>query len=136
MAQIDVSLPMDKDLMDKFYDLCYDLGVNATTVISAFAESVVNKRSLPAELDVEPDPFYSPENIAELRRRAAILDAGGGTEHELIEVDDDEDMGKPEPLKHIKGFWSREIDKKNRLVYKIENGEVRISQCGTHYRDK
>ena len=45
-------------------------------------------------------------------------------------------IGKPEPLKHIKGYWSREIDKKNRLVYKIENGEVKIIQCGAHYRDK
>jgi toxin YoeB len=46
-------------------------------------------------------------------------------------------IGKPEPLKHNKaGYWSREIDKKNRIVYKIENGEVRIAQCGTHYNDK
>ncbi|MCL2199019.1 MAG: type II toxin-antitoxin system YoeB family toxin [Defluviitaleaceae bacterium] len=45
-------------------------------------------------------------------------------------------IGSPKPLKHIKGFWSRDIDDKNRLIYKIENGEVIITQCGTHYGDK
>ncbi|MCL1846254.1 MAG: Txe/YoeB family addiction module toxin [Defluviitaleaceae bacterium] len=46
-------------------------------------------------------------------------------------------IGNPEPLKHdLAGYWSREIDKKNRIVYKIENGEIIIAQCGTHYRDK
>lgn len=29
-------------------------------------------------------------------------------------------LGKPEPLKHrLHGFWSRRIDAKNRLVYKV-----------------
>ena len=31
-------------------------------------------------------------------------------------------IGKPEPLKNeLSGFWSRRIDEKNRIVYKIEN---------------
>jgi len=46
-------------------------------------------------------------------------------------------IGHPEPLKHnLSGYWSREIDKKNRIVYKIENSEIKIAQCGSHYRDK
>lgn len=46
-------------------------------------------------------------------------------------------IGKPEPLKHdLSGYWSRRIDEKNRLVYKIENGVIYIAQCGSHYRDK
>ena len=46
-------------------------------------------------------------------------------------------IGKPEPLKHdFKGFWSRRIDDNNRLVYRIENGQIEIAQCGSHYRDK
>lgn len=44
-------------------------------------------------------------------------------------------LGKPEPLKHdLSGFWSRRIDEKNRLVYRIHNGILEISQCKTHYR--
>ena len=46
-------------------------------------------------------------------------------------------IGKPEPLKHdYQGFWSRRIDDANRLVYRIENGQIEIAQCGSHYKDK
>lgn len=44
-------------------------------------------------------------------------------------------LGKPEPLKHdLSGFWSRRIDEKNRLVYRIKDGILEISQCRTHYK--
>ena len=43
-------------------------------------------------------------------------------------------IGKPEPLKeNLKGYWSRKIDKKHRLVYKIEGDTIIISQCRFHY---
>lgn len=46
-------------------------------------------------------------------------------------------IGKPEPLKgDLSGWWSRRIDEENRLVYRIRNGVLEISQCGTHYGDK
>ena len=46
-------------------------------------------------------------------------------------------IGKPEPLVgDWAGYWSRRIDEKNRLVYKITDGTIRIAQCKTHYGDK
>ena len=46
-------------------------------------------------------------------------------------------IGKPEPLRgDLRGYWSRRIDEENRIVYKIENGILKIVQCGSHYRDK
>lgn len=46
-------------------------------------------------------------------------------------------IGKPEALKNdLSGYWSRRIDDTNRLVYKIENNEIKIIQCRTHYKDK
>ncbi len=43
-------------------------------------------------------------------------------------------IGKPEPLRNnLKGYWSRRIDKTHRLVYKIENDVIIISQCRFHY---
>lgn len=46
-------------------------------------------------------------------------------------------IGKPEPLKHeYQGFWSRRIDDTNRIVYRIEDGQIQIAQCGSHYKDK
>ena len=46
-------------------------------------------------------------------------------------------IGKPEPLEgNWKGYWSRRIDSKHRLVYKMENGVITIAQCRSHYGDK
>ncbi len=43
-------------------------------------------------------------------------------------------IGKPEPLKYdYQGFWSVRIDKTNRLVYRIEDGELYIVSCRYHY---
>jgi toxin YoeB len=46
-------------------------------------------------------------------------------------------IGKPEPLKHdLQGFWSVEIDEKSRIVFRIEDGKLEITQCGSHYQDR
>ena len=45
-----------------------------------------------------------------------------------------EGIGKPEPLKHRKG-WSRRIDNIHRLVYQINNESIEILQCKGHYDD-
>ena len=46
-------------------------------------------------------------------------------------------LGKPEPLRgELFPYWSRRIDDKNRIVYKIENKQIVIIQCGSHYKDK
>jgi toxin YoeB len=48
-----------------------------------------------------------------------------------------EGIGKPESLKgDYLGFWSRRIDDKNRLIYRIKNDNIEIAQCRTHYQDK
>ena len=48
-----------------------------------------------------------------------------------------EGVGKPEALVgNWSGYWSRRIDEKNRLIYKIVDGTIRIAQCRTHYGDK
>ena len=45
-----------------------------------------------------------------------------------------EGIGEPEALKHeLHGYWSRRIDETNRLVYRVEEGRLEISQCRTHY---
>lgn len=47
-----------------------------------------------------------------------------------------EGIGKPEPLKgEFSGFWSRRIDDRNRLVYRIKNDVMEILSCKGHYDD-
>lgn len=57
---------------------------------------------------------------------------------EDIERNGNVGLGHPEPLKHeMTGWWSREIDHKNRLVYRLmEDGSIEIMQCKGHYNDK
>ena len=47
-------------------------------------------------------------------------------------------IGKPEALKNnLNGYYSRRIDEKNRLVYKIiDDDMIEIYQCKGHYGDK
>jgi toxin YoeB len=49
-----------------------------------------------------------------------------------------EGIGKPEPLReNLSGYWSRHIDEKNRIVYRIlDNGNMEIAELRTHYGDK
>lgn len=43
-------------------------------------------------------------------------------------------IGKPEPLKgDLSGYWSRRIDDKNRIVYRITAEIIEIIQCKGHY---
>lgn len=54
-----------------------------------------------------------------------------------IDINGFEGIGKPEQLSgNLSGFWSRRIDEKNRIVYRIINNRIEIAQCGSHYRDK
>ena len=42
--------------------------------------------------------------------------------------------GKPEPLKFkLAGFWSRRIDRENRLVYSVKSDKILIISCKGHY---
>jgi len=46
-------------------------------------------------------------------------------------------IGHPEPLKYgLSGKWSRTIDDKNRLVYKVIGMNLEIYSCKGHYDDK
>lgn len=43
-------------------------------------------------------------------------------------------IGKPEPLKHnFSGCWSRRITGEHRLVYEVEDNEIRVVMCRYHY---
>jgi toxin YoeB len=74
---------------------------------------------------------YKSGNQASIKKIAKIL-------KELTETPF-EGIGKPEPLKHqLSGFWSREINKKDRIIYKVNQEIVMVyvvSAMG-HYSDK
>lgn len=44
--------------------------------------------------------------------------------------------GKPEPLRNAEGDWSRRINEKDRLVYRVVGDVILVKQCKGHYGDK
>ena len=46
-------------------------------------------------------------------------------------------IGKPEPLVgNLSGYWSRRINDKDRLIYRIDDNNIYILSCRYHYGDK
>lgn len=88
MAQTTVSVRMDNNLKKDFNNVCNDLGLSTTTAITMLAKKMTREKRLPFEVSV--DPFYSEQNMAELKRRIESVENGTSKliEHELIGVDD------------------------------------------------
>lgn len=54
-----------------------------------------------------------------------------------ISCNGNEGIGKPEPLAgELSGFWSRRINDKDRLIYKIDGHNIYILSCRYHYNDR
>ena len=132
MAQI--SLRVDDEIKHKAEKTLDEIGLSMSTAINIFLKTVVRENRIPFELTA--DPFYSKYNIEELERRVANIRSGKST---LMDIDRNgyQCIGKPEPLSgNLQGYWSVRIDEKNRIVFRIENNNIEIIQCGTHYMDK
>ena len=85
MAQI--SLRVDDELKRGAEKTLNDIGLSMSTAINIFLKTVVRENRIPFELSA--DPFYSKENMKELKRRVHAVRSGESTlkEHELIEED-------------------------------------------------
>lgn len=85
MAQI--SLRVDDEVKRNAERTFDDIGLSMSTAINIFLKAVVRENRIPFELSA--DPFYGRENIMELERRVADINAGKSTlkEHELLEVE-------------------------------------------------
>ena len=58
-----------------------------SAAVNVFLKKVAREKRIPFELSA--DPFYSQSNMEHLRRGIEALNAGKGTEHELIETEDE-----------------------------------------------
>lgn len=88
MAQaVNVNFRMDAELKKNMEQTCSELGMSMTTAFIIFAKKVIREKRIPFEVSV--DPFYSESNMEHLRRGIAALNAGKGSEHNIIEVEDE-----------------------------------------------
>ena len=82
-----------------------------------------------SESGFEDYKYWMNEDRKTLKRINALID-------DIIR-NGNNGIGKPEALKNnYAGFYSRRIDDKNRLVYRIEGEIILIIACRTHYQDK
>lgn len=87
MATTTITIRMDEKLKKQAEILFEDMGLNMTTAFTLFTKAVVRQNKIPFEISA--DPFYSESNMAHLRRGIDALNAGKGTEHEIIEDDEE-----------------------------------------------
>lgn len=53
---------------------------------------------------------------------------------EMQRDDPKKGLGKPESLKHnLKGFWSKRLSQKDRVIYKFDENYIYIFAIGGHY---
>ena len=82
-----------------------------------------------SESGFEDYKYWMNEDRKTLKRINALID-------DIIR-NGNNGIGKPEALKNnYAGFYSRRIDDKNRLVYRIEGEIILIIACRTHFQDK
>lgn len=86
MAQTLINIRMDEELKKNMEYTCHELGMNLTTAFTIFAKKMTREKRIPFEVSI--DPFYSQSNMEHLRRGVEALNAGKGTEHDIIEVDE------------------------------------------------
>ena len=73
--------------------------------------------------------YWESENKKILKRINTLI--------EDISRNGNQGIGKPELLKEdYAGLWSRRIDDKHRLIYRIEDNVIIIFACRTHYNEK
>ena len=96
-----INLTIDSEDLKEFKE---QTGMNLTECIKILVNSIKYGGKL------ELDPFWSEDNINELKRR---IKNGKMERHDIIESDE-----------------------KNRLIFKIENEQIKINKCGTHYGEK
>lgn len=74
-----------------------EMGLTTSTAIKMFLVKSIREQRIPFEVSIEnSDPFYSKENILELKRRKKNIENGTSKlkEHELIEDDEEEDLDR------------------------------------------
>ncbi len=85
MSPATLSVRINSDDKKKFESFCEEVGMNASVAVNMFVKTIIREQRLPFE--VKTDPFFSPTNIKRHEKSIAQLEAGKGTEHEIIEVD-------------------------------------------------
>lgn len=89
MALATLTARVDEKDKASFDAFCSNVGLNTSAAINLFVKAVLRENRIPFEIAQAPDPFFSENNLAYVKKSVQELKAGKGTTHELIEVEDE-----------------------------------------------
>lgn len=84
MAQTTLRIRMDENVKKQFDAFCSEAGMNTSVAINLFVKTVLREGKIPFEISVNNDPFCSNANKTRLKKSIDDLNAGKGSEHELL----------------------------------------------------
>jgi DNA-damage-inducible protein J len=84
------SIMLEDDLTMQVEEICVEFGFTVSEAIRALIKSALENDGYPFLYAITKDPFYSPLNMAVLKKSIKEAEDGKLTEHELIEVEDDD----------------------------------------------
>lgn len=88
MTTTTITIRIDKDTKSRAESLFNSIGINTSTAITMFLKAAIKENKIPFELKGD-DPFYSKENMKHLSLALQRYKEHKGTQHNLIEVEDD-----------------------------------------------
>jgi DNA-damage-inducible protein J len=71
-----LNIRINKDLKERAETFFSELGLNMSSAFNIFIRQALREGKIPFEISLANDPFYSPENLAVLRK--SIQEAGEG----------------------------------------------------------
>ena len=80
-----LTIMLDKDVLDEFGILCTQIGITMATALNAFIKQSIRQQGM--SFSLRDSNGFLPEEAEELMRRIAGVKAGRIETHELIEVD-------------------------------------------------
>ena len=83
MSTSTITIRVDKELKKRAEEIFENIGISTTTAFTLFMKKVIRDEEIPFKLQI--DPFYSKENIEEIKSRIKDLDEGMTVVYKTIE---------------------------------------------------
>lgn len=71
-----VSLRMDDDMKKELDEMCEAMGMNISTFYMVYTKKALRERRIPFDIEAPIDPFFSDNNMEQLRKSARQIDEG------------------------------------------------------------
>ena len=83
MSTSTITIRVDKELKKRAEEIFENIGISTTTAFTLFMKKVIRDEEIPFKLQI--DPFYSKENIEEIKSRIKDLEEGMNVVYKTIE---------------------------------------------------